>query len=182
MTACTPKARAERRGCARGLAGAAAFLAGALVSRPVSGCEDVLFTIERSLNANVVVYEALTESTGDFVPRRPVNVTWILKAGSGEREGLNFIEKGVYGYHVEPPRPDGSVVIRLKARKNLPITLRKDGECAVAWAPISGREARLEKVWVQVKGKGLFSRTVEYLDLIGVDPESSGEVRERIVP
>ena len=47
---------------------------------------------------------------------------------------------------------------------------------------ISGKEARLGKVWVQVKGRGLFTRTVEYLDLIGVDPESAGEVRERIVP
>jgi hypothetical protein len=147
-----------------------------------AACEEFLFTIERSLNANVVVYEALTEPPGVFVPRRPVNVFWILKARDGSREDLNFIEKGVYGYHVEPPAPDGSVVIRLKARRNIPITLRKDGECAAAFAPISGKEARLGKVWVQVKGRGLFSRTVEYLDLIGVDPESAGEVRERIVP
>ncbi|HQR46173.1 MAG TPA: DUF4833 domain-containing protein [Thermoanaerobaculia bacterium] len=150
--------------------------------RPARACEEVLFTIERSLNANVVVYEALLEPTGAFLARKPVDVNWILKATTGEREGLNFIEKGVYGYHVEPPAPDGSVVIRLKARRNLPITLRKEGDCAGAWAPISGREARLAKVWVQVKGRGIFSRTVEYLDVIGFDPATAGEVRERIVP
>lgn len=179
MTSSTRKRRAE--GSRRGLLGAA-VLALAAAPRPARGCDGVLFTIERSLNANVVVYEALLEPTGAFVTRKPVDVSWVLKATTGEREGLNFIEKGVYGYHVEPPAPDGSVVIRLKARRNVPITLRREGECAAAWAPISGREARLERIWVQVRGKGIFSRTVEYLDLIGLDPASAEEIRERIVP
>jgi len=111
-----------------------------------------------------------------------VDVYWILKAEKGQRDDLNFIERGVYGYNVEPPRAGGEVTIRLKARRSVPIRLRTVDGCPRAFAPIDGREARLDRVWVQVAGRGFFSRRVEYLDLLGTDPDTERPVSERIVP
>jgi len=145
-------------------------------------CDDVLFTIERSLNANVVVYEGVLEPAGGFFPRKPVDVYWLLKAEHGERDGLNLIERGVYGYNMDPPGVDGEVTIRLKARRSLPIRLRTVDGCPRAFVPIDGREARLDRVWVQVAGRGFLSRKVEYLELLGTDPETDRPVSERIVP
>lgn len=52
-----------------------------------------LFVIERSLNANVVLYEAGLRPDGTLDPERPVHVTWRLDAEDGRREGLNLIER-----------------------------------------------------------------------------------------
>ena len=129
-----------------------------------------------------MVYEGVLEPAGGFFPRKPVDVYWLLKAGNGERDDLNFIERGVYGYNMDPPGVDGEVTIRLKARRSLPIRLRTVDGCPRAFAPIGGREALLDRVWVQVAGRGFLSRRVEYLDLVGTDPETARPVSERIVP
>ena len=142
----------------------------------------MLFTIERSLNANVVVYSGVLEPDGGYFPRKPVDAYWLLKAEQGQRDDLNFIERGVYGYNVDPPRAEGEVTIRLKARRSLPIRLRTVEGCPQAFAPIDGREARLDRVWVQVAGRGFLSRKVAYLDLVGTEPGSDRPVTERIVP
>ena len=133
---------------------AAAGLAAFLIARPASAdCDLGVFTISRSLNANVVVYEAFLDETGAIDRHHPLRVYWLLAAWGGARDGLNFFERGVYGYTVDTT-PEGEVSIRLKARRSLPVRLRMVEGCPRAFAVIDGREARLDRVWVQLEGEG----------------------------
>jgi hypothetical protein len=51
-----------------------------------------LFTIERSKNANLVVYDARLTDSGELDPKSAVVVYWLLKAQDGRREELNRVE------------------------------------------------------------------------------------------
>jgi len=153
-----------------------------LAARPAAAdCDARVLTIARSLNENRVVYEAVLDETGAIDRYHPLRVTWQLAGRNGEREELNFFERGVYGYNVDTA-PGGEVSIRLKARRSFPIRLRIVDGCPRAFAQIDGREARLESVWVQLEGGGFLTPRVSYLEVIGSDPETSEVVRERLTP
>lgn len=161
---------------------AAACLAALLPIPPAAAdCDAPVFTISRSLNANVVIYEAVLDETGAIDRHHPLRVTWLLLERNGSREGLNFLERGVYGYTVDTT-PEGEVSIRLKARRSLPVRLRMVEGCPRAFAVIDGRETRLDRVWVQLDGGGFLTPKVSYLELVGVDPETSEAARERLTP
>lgn len=161
---------------------AAASLAALLFAPPAAAdCNARVFTISRSLNANVVVYEADLDETGAIDRHHPLKVTWLLLEKNGTREGLNFFERGVYGYTVDTT-PAGEVSIRLKARRSFPIRLRMEDGCPRAFAEVDKREARLDRVWVQLAGGGFLTPKVSYLELFGFDLETFEAVRERLTP
>ena len=59
---------------------------------PVASADEAcgpLFTVERNVNANVVVYEAMHGSDGRLDPKKPVRVS----SGDGREVGLNFFER-----------------------------------------------------------------------------------------
>jgi len=163
-------------------AAVAALSLALLAVRPAAAdCDARVLTISRSLNANRVVYEAVLDEAGAFDPHHPLRIYWLLVERSGAREGLNLFEKGVYGYTVDAA-PGGEVSVRLKARRSLPIRLRMVDGCPRAFAEIDGREARLDRVWVQLEGGGLLTPKVSYLELFGFDLETFEAVRERLTP
>ena len=51
-----------------------------LIALPVRAECGPLFVIERSVNANVVVYEAVQDAEGRFDPVHPIRAYWLLKA------------------------------------------------------------------------------------------------------
>src|SRR5947209_17742460 len=62
-----------------------------------------LFVLERSINANIVHYDAKIDQNGRLDSREPVVAYWIMGARDGRRQELNFLEKSkAYGLVVEP--------------------------------------------------------------------------------
>ncbi len=83
-------------GCAVRDAGLGRALALVLLASAGARAEETcgpLFVIARSLNANVVLYEAAYRRDGTLDPEKPLTVSWRLDAQDGRREGLNFIER-----------------------------------------------------------------------------------------
>src|SRR5712691_865167 len=61
-----------------------------------------LFVIERSVNANVVHYDAKLGPDGKLDPREPVVAYWIMGAEDGRRQDLNAIERlRAYGFSTQ---------------------------------------------------------------------------------
>jgi hypothetical protein len=165
-----------------GVKTSAAAAAALFLALPVAAdCDVRVLTIFRSLNANRVVYEAVLDGNGAIDRHHPLRVAWELMERGGRRDALNIFERGVYGYTVDTT-PAGEVSVRLKARRSFPIRLRIVDGCPRALAEIDGREARLDRVWVQLEGGGFLTPKVSYLEVIGSDPETSEPVRERLTP
>lgn len=139
-----------------------------------------LFVIARSVNANVVVYDAVRRKDGRLDSADPVKAYWLMKAERGQREPLSLFERlEAYGSDVATGA-HGGVTMTLKAVKDRPITVRANGARAVALTRIAGREAVLRRVFVQTeKGHPL---EVKYVELFGEALHSHRPVRERITP
>jgi hypothetical protein len=139
-----------------------------------------LFVIERSLNANIVVYDAVRGNDGRLDPAQPVAAYWLLKADKGQRQELNVFEKmAAYGFDVGNG-PQGSVTIALHALKGRPIRVQTDGRRVLALTRIAGREVVLNRVFVQTEQNNPLG--VKYIEIFGQDLRGRKPVHERIPP
>lgn len=148
--------------------------------RVAAGCEP-LFVVERSSNANVVVYEAVRAPGGVVDPKQPVAAHWRLWAKDGRREELNGIERRLaYGVDVVSAGSAGTFEIAVRALRERTIEVRTAEPCPTAWMTIGGRPARLRRVFVSLaRGFFLFPR-VAWVELHGEEPETKAVVEERI--
>lgn len=150
---------------------------------PVPGGSPVgrtLLVIERNTNANVVHYDAGLTADGAFNPAEPVLVYWVMLAGDGRRKKLNWLEKKkAYGVKLKPAA-DG-YTMTLAAAPWMSLAVKKAGGVVRLEAPINGRPAVMEKMFIQSRG-GLLGPKVEYIDLYGKDLATGEACRERILP
>jgi hypothetical protein len=66
-------------------------------------CPEHLFVIERSKNANIVVYDANRGPSGDLSATEPIVAYWLLNGENGKREELNRVDRDrAYGFDVAP--------------------------------------------------------------------------------
>jgi len=139
-----------------------------------------LLVIERSTNANVVHYAAGLTGEGALDPAEPVLVYWVLLAEDGRRKKLNWLEKKkAYGVKLKPAG-DG-YTMTLAAAPWMPLAVRRAGGMVRLEAPINGRPAVMEKMFIQSRS-GLLGPKVEYIDLYGKDLATGEPCRERILP
>lgn len=139
-----------------------------------------LFVIERSVNANVVVYDAVRRRDGRLDAADPVTAYWLMNADKGQREALSAIEKlEAYGFDVSGG-PRGSVAITLRAVKDRPIEVRANRARVIAVTRIAGQEAVLRRVFVQ--SEKAHPLRVRYVELLGVALRGGRAVHERIKP
>ncbi len=141
-----------------------------------------LFTIQRSLNKNLLVYEARATPEG-FSEKEPIYVYWLMNEKSGEAEPLTKIEKA-WAYGVSVKEVNGEeVVFSLKALPSREIRVRRDyhggQERVRAILPISGQTCELKEVYIQTEGKGLVP-TVLFTELKGISLKDGLVVTERI--
>jgi hypothetical protein len=162
---------------------AIAIVAASLSELPATGAAEAcgpLFIVERNLNANVVVYEAVRGADGRLDPERPIRVYWLMKAEDGRELGLNFFER-IRAYGVEAtgsPEP-GAYSLKMRAFPGRSVVLRERGGCAEVVTAIEGKSAVLSRVFVSATKKGLFP-SVDFVYMFGTDPESGFPVTERI--
>lgn len=146
-----------------------------LLSAEPAACAGELFRIERSKNANVVVYEASADAA------EPVTASWLLLARHGERERLSFFERLVaYGFEVEPAKGGLPAVLRLKALEARALRLVRRGACLVAVGVIDGAEAVLQRVYVTTDEDGAVP-AVRSIELFGVDVATGAPRVEKLV-
>jgi Domain of unknown function (DUF4833) len=139
-----------------------------------------LFIIQRGVNANIVVYDAVRRADGRLDPDHPVAAYWLMKADRGQREELNPIERAeAYGFAVAGGAP-GSVTITLKALKDRPIQVRATRRSVFAVTRIAGRPAVLRRVFVQTEKDHPLE--VEYIELFGRALHGRAALHERMKP
>ncbi|WP_420152373.1 DUF4833 domain-containing protein [Siphonobacter sp.] len=141
-----------------------------------------LFYLQRSKDANTVVYEANESADRKLNPNKPVEVYWIRYAEQGQREDLSRIQwQLAYGYTHQPMAGE-SYEVRLNAFPERVLKVQYHQGKVVAMTTISGQRACLQKVFVQLDPKARLVPKVKYVEMFGVDPESGRAVYERIIP
>ncbi len=161
-------------------AAALLLLAASWPSVADEGC-GALFVVHRSLNANVVLYEARFGPDGFLDAEKPVRVQWRLDARDGRREDLNFVERlRAYGVDVVPLGERDAFRVTVRALPTRPLVLHGGAGCPFVTASIGGRDAILRRVFVSTSG-GLLPR-VSRVELSGTDLETAQPVVETFSP
>ena len=143
-----------------------------------------LFYLQRSTNANTVVYDANFSGSGRLDHFRPVTVYWLRYHTNGEKRALNFFERNLaYGVESEAAGDSkGGYLVNLVSLKTRIFRVLRDNAGKVqATMKIGGRLARLCSIYVNVTGGGLFP-DVHYIDIYGTDLETGKPVYERYKP
>ncbi len=140
-----------------------------------------LFVIERSVNKNVVHYDARLAPDGKLDPKEPVIAYWIMLAEDGHREDLNWLERTkAYGFSIQPDSRPGAYRMLLVAYPERPITVYQDAGSPKAAVEIAGRRAILQKVYIDAVER-LGVPKVQYIELLGRDLRTQELLSERIM-
>lgn len=145
-----------------------------------------LFYIQRSSNANTIMYDAQLRKNGQFDPKEPVSVYWLRLAEQGQRQELSWIQRNL-AYGIADPEKKGSgglitnVVSYRKRKLNL---LVDQGGKPMAQIQINGRMAKLHHVFVQIRdGQGPMGISkIAHVDIFGQDIPTGKPIHERFVP
>ena len=154
-------------------------VAWAAVAHP---CPEHLFVIERSKNANIVVYDANRGPGGDFSASKPVVAYWLLNGEKGKRQELNVVQwQSAYGFDVEPGNTPGTFAMVFKADRKRRLTIRTLNHCPVLTGPIDGHDGILRKMFVKSNESSSLPK-VEYVEFFGEDVATRKPLHEKVIP
>jgi hypothetical protein len=148
---------------------------------PVSN--ERLFYVQRTPNANTIVYDLNLNSDGKLNSGQPVKAYWLRYADKGQKEELNYIQrKFAYGLNAKALN-NGSYDIRFVSYKKFPLTLMKarDGKYHI-FALIAQKQIILNRIFVKIEGGSFWLPNVVYVEIKGTDPETGKEIVDRFKP
>lgn len=154
-----------------------------LAPAPVAFASDAqvpLFVIERSLNSNVVHYDARLKD-GKLDPQQPVVAYWVMGA-DGRHQELNLLEKlKAYGFSIWPDKQPEVFRMTLVSDKKKEIRVIHAGSEVHAEVQIGHCSAHLQKIFIESRKSWMVSLP-EYAEMIGSDIQTGVECRERVTP
>jgi hypothetical protein len=141
-----------------------------------------LFYVQRSPNANTVVYAAKLDAQGNLDSRAPVEAFWRKFNIDGSKQPLNFIERMMaYGVKLSPRKKGEPVTFTIAALPQRKLTLGQDAQHhPQATMTIGNRVVKLAYVYLHVVEGGLMP-SVPQLDIFGTDLASGKAVHEHLI-
>lgn len=137
-----------------------------------------LFTIERSLNRNVVHYEANLATDGALDAKAPVIAYWIMVEKGGAREDLTMLEKAkAYGFKVAAAGSGKGFDLYLKAMEARLVRVKQEGDAVWAETAFGKQLCKLDKIFIRSEGDKLIPKVLS-IDLYGTDRKTGEPCRE----
>lgn len=133
-----------------------------------------LFRIERSINQNIVCYDA---NLKNGLPDRkdPIDSYWSQLNNPKDRSEITMFDAIAFGYKVKYVS-DKEYLFTLRASSKKTFKMCQYKGKWVATTDINGHEAQVTKLYVKMKTK----LTADYLDIYGVDLATGQQVKERL--
>ncbi|MDQ7070561.1 MAG: DUF4833 domain-containing protein [Rhodobacterales bacterium] len=137
--------------------------------------------LQRSMNANTIVYAVQYLDDGKIDPRNPVRVYWRRFNSGGEARALKYFERQVaFGVTVRKGAQPGSYSIEFKALKGRKITLRETGPYQVELiGKIGSHQVNPIYIYVDLDESGLIPKVIG-LRFFGRDIDTGKYITEVI--
>jgi hypothetical protein len=142
--------------------------------------QSTVFVIARSLNANVVHYDARWDGRGSLDRERPLIAYWVMHAEDHRLEELSWFERQfAYGWSVASESPQ-QLTLRLTAfpERSVAIRIGPAGK-PQAYVKIAQRDCILQRIFVRLEDDSAWP-SVRYVELSGTDALTGTRVRERL--
>lgn len=149
---------------------------------PTPKGKDLLFFLQRTKDANTVIYELNYKADGSINDKSPIKGSWIRYNESGVYKDLISIEeKFAYGIKCKD-MGDGVFELRLAAYQKIAMYLLKSQEDHKyrVYIKDEGKNLLLKRVFVKINGGSFWFPKVEYIDLFTTNSENGIEILKRI--
>ncbi|MFN0292777.1 DUF4833 domain-containing protein [Pedobacter helvus] len=149
---------------------------------PEPKIKNLLFFLQRTPDANTVVYQLNLDKNGELNEKAPVKASWIRYQENGAVKELSAIEnKFAYGVRCKAIGNE-SYEVRLVSYKKLPMYLQKSptDQQYRLYIKDEGKDLLLKRVFVKVEGGSFWFPKVHYIDLFTLDTENGAEILKRI--
>lgn len=150
---------------------------------PVPQDKNQIFYVQRSMNANTIVYTARIGADGQLDPDRPVDVFWRRFNDQGERKDLSFLERTVaFGVKAEKlgGKPPSFRMRVISYPQRSAILSLVDGKPQLV-TKIAGVPSRLDHAFLHLDESGSMPK-VTLVDLVGHALDTGKEMRESFIP
>ena len=149
---------------------------------PEPKLKNMLFFLQRTPDANTVVYQLNLEKDGSLNEKSPVKASWIRYEENGVVKELSGIErKFAYGVKCKALGNE-AYEVRLVSYKKLPMYLLKSptDQQYRLYIKEQGKDLLLKRVFVKVEGGSFWFPKVQYIDLFTIDSENGAQILKRI--
>ncbi len=149
---------------------------------PEPKLKNMLFFLQRTPDANTVVYQLNLEKDGRLNEKSPVKASWIRYEENGVVKELSGIEtKFAYGVKCKALGNE-AYEVRLVSYKKLPMYLLKSptDQQYRLYIKDEGKDLLLKRVFVKVEGGSFWFPKVQYIDLFTIDSENGAQILKRI--
>lgn len=148
--------------------------------------DKTLFYIQRTHNANTIVYNINTGKDGKIDPSSPVKIFWIRYAEKGDTAELSYIQRH-YAYGVQSKLIDvnkKSYKLNFVSYDKRDIYLMKSSleNKYRAYISINGKLSVLYKIFVKIEGGSFWIPHIKYVEITGRDIANGKTVFERFTP
>lgn len=160
------------------------FMMGVLVLSNVSAqTQQILFTIERSLNEDQIVYFLHLDENGQPARENPISLKWLDNENTGEMVPVNWIKKK-FGYGIEIlSHEEEQVTFKFVSYDKKQFTLKKDffGNYGV-FATINDRVMKIRHVYLEIDGGSFWKPNITEVSVMGLNELANTSVKETFNP
>ena len=139
-----------------------------------------LFYVQRSPNANTVVYAAKLDAQGNLDANTPVEAFWRKFNIDGSKQPLNFVERMMaYGVKIGAHKPPITFTIASLPQRQLTLSMDAQHHPQATMA-IGSHTVKVVYVYLQVVEGGLMP-SVPSLDIFGIDVSTGKAIHEHLI-
>lgn len=152
------------------------------LSLPEPKLKNLLFFLQRTPDANTVVYQLNYDRYGELDTKVPIKASWIRYEENGICKDLTAVEKKLaYGVQCKYIGND-AYEVRLVSYKKFPMYLLKSKEDQQhkLYIKEEGKDLLLKRVFVKVERNSFMFPKVQYIDLFTIDSDNGHEILKRI--
>jgi len=143
----------------------------------------IIFTIERSLNEDQIVYFLHLDENGLLRQENPISLKWLDNEKTGELVPVNWIKKK-FGYDVEILSHEGDrLTFKFVSYEKKIFTLKKDhfGNYGV-FAKINERMMKIRHIYLEIDGGSFWKPNITEVAVMGFHELANTRIKETFNP
>ncbi len=151
---------------------------------PVPKTKHLLFYIQRTHNANTIVYDARFDKNGQLDPEQPIDAYWLRYQENGQRMELRSFEKWMaYGVKFKKSdNPKYDYRVYLSASSKVKLWLKQTGPFkAEVITIIDGQESKLDHMFATLSESGWIPK-VKYGEFFGYSLKDGHKTYQKVFP
>jgi len=142
-----------------------------------------LFKIDRSRDANIVLYDVNVDSLGNLNTSMPISVYWKKFTDNGTFESLTGIQKK-FGYGIKFQNiNESSAAFKFVSSLDRIFELKKSGDDAYrVYTYAEGKKVEVKSLSIHFEDDSFWFPAISKIELVGLDTEKGKLITETIIP